>query len=378
MYLTEPAKSKFGPEESVTTDVVVIDDEPSMCEGCRQTLEAEGYRAAVAPDGPRGLALVEQDRPSVVIVDLKIPHMSGVEVLAKLSEIDPTIVSIVITGYPSIDSAVESMRTGAFDFLTKPFEPDQLLDSVRRGIELSQARKRVQPRPAGLAPAEVSETAALDKPDVLLRGLEALGQYYSLGLGKRDFLEELSHLEVEAKYHAETLGQIRKKEKAIRDIVQDLRVVDEVVAKHEYKKTALLQILLDVQTRLNWVPRHALKWISRRLKVALGSLYSIATFYEALSLEPRGAHLVEICTGTACHVRGAPRLNTTVSALLGIQPGETDPEQVFTLRTVHCMGCCALAPVIKIDDQYYSNPSMQKLERILSSYRDKREQTCQN
>lgn len=377
MYVTEPATSKLGPE-GPTTDVVVIDDEPSMCEGCRQTLEAEGYRADVAPDGPRGLALVERSHPRVVIVDLKIPDMSGVEVLAKISEIDPTIVSIVITGYPSVDSAVESMRTGAFDFLTKPFEPERLLDSVRRGVELSELRERARPRLIAPERPEVPETAALDKSDVLLRGLEVLGQYYSLGLGKHDFLEELSHLEAEAKYHAETLGRIRKREKAVRDVVEDLRVVDEVVAKHEYKKSALLQVLLDVQTRLNWLPRHALRWISTRLKVALGSVYTIASFYEALSLEPRGAHLVQICTGTACHVRGAPRLNTSVSALLGIQPGETDPDQMFTLTTVHCLGCCALAPVLKIDDQHYSNPSMQKLERIFSSHRDKREQTCHN
>jgi len=373
MYASEPATSRLGPDGAATTDVVVIDDEPSMCEGCRQTLEAEGYRAAVALDGPRGLALIEQGHPRVVIVDLKIPQMSGVEVLAKISEIDPTIVSIIITGYPSVDSAVESMRTGAFDFLTKPFEPDRLLDSVRRGIELSELRKRVQPRPFVLERAEVPEGAALDKPDVLLRGLEVLGQYYSLGLGKRDFLDELSHLEAEAKYHADTLGQIKEKEKAVRDIVRDLRVVDEIIAKHEYRKSALLQVLLDVQTQLNWLPRHALRWIARRLKVALSSIYTLATFYEALSLEPRGKHLVQVCTGTACHVRGAPKLSSSASALLGIGPGQTDGEQMFTLKTVHCMGCCALAPVIKIDDRYHSNPKMRRLQKIFGSYRERRE-----
>ena len=369
MYLREPAKSEWGPERAATTDVVVIDDEPSMCEGCRQTLEAEGYRAAIALDGPHGLALVEHGHPRVVIVDLKIPDMSGVEVLARISEIDPTIVSIVITGYPSIDSAVESMRTGAFDFLTKPFEPDQLLDSVRRGIKLSELREQARPRPPALERAEVREAPAFDRPDVLLKGLEVLGQYYSLGLGKRDLLEELRHLEAEAQYHAQTLGQIKEQEKAIRDVVRDLRVVDEIVAKHEYKKSALLQVMLDVQSRLHWLPRHALSWISRRLKVALSSLYTIATFYEALSLEPRGRHLVQVCTGTACHVRGALGLLTRVSLVLGINPGQTDSEQLFSLETVHCLGCCALGPVVAVDDAYYSNPSTREIERTVAKYR---------
>jgi NADH-quinone oxidoreductase subunit E len=139
----------------------------------------------------------------------------------------------------------------------------------------------------------------------------------------------------------------------------------------------VLQILLDVQSRLNWLPRHALKWISRRLKVPLASIYTIGSFYEALSLEPRGAHLVEICTGTACHVRGAPRLQATLSVLLGMQPGQTDPQQVFTLKTVHCMGCCALAPVVKIDDRYYHNPTLRQLEKIIESYRQERQPSCQ-
>ncbi len=372
MFLDEVATAGATARRDTMTDVLVIDDERSMCDGCRQTLEAEGLRAVTAPDGPRGVELVERTHPRVIVVDLKMPGMSGMEVLAKVSEIDPTIVSIVITGYASIDSAVESMKIGAFDFLTKPFEPEQLIDSVKRGMELSETRQKARP-PARAAPPEA---AALDAPQVALRGLEVLGQYYSLGLKRRDFLDELKNLEAESRFHAETLGRIREKEKVVLQVVEDLRVVDEIVTRHEYRKSALLQILLDVQSELNWLPRHALKWVSRRLKVSLASIYTIASFYEALSLEPRGEHLVEICTGTACHVRGAPRLQATASALLGIEPGQTDPDQVFTLKTVHCMGCCALAPVVKIDDRYYSNPSLRELRKVFDSYRQKKEQPC--
>jgi NADH-quinone oxidoreductase subunit E len=264
---------------------------------------------------------------------------------------------------------VESMKVGAFDYLTKPFAPDQLLDSVKHGMEVSEKRKAMA-RPAVAPEAEeTAEGQVLDQQTAALKGLELLGQYYSLGLDKRDFLDELVHLETEAKFHAETLGRIKEREKTIREVLQNLRMVDEVIAQYDYGKSAVLQVMLEVQRRLNWLPRHVLKWIARRLKVSLGSLYSIANFYEALSLEPMGAYLVEICTGTACHVRGADRLNTTVSALLGIQPGQTDSDMTFTLKNVHCLGCCALAPVMKIGQQYYSKPTMKELEGIFDSLR---------
>jgi NADH-quinone oxidoreductase subunit E len=372
MYLNEVTQSRQGGAGS-RADVVVIDDEDSMCEGCRQVLEADGYHTLTAPDGPRGLELVQQVHPRIVLVDLRMPGMSGMDVLAKVSDIDPAIVSIVITGYASIESAVQSMKIGALDFLAKPFRPEQLLDSVRRGMEASRTREQAVAPPQMEAPPRPMEA-----PDAALRGLEVIGQYYSLGLGKRDLLDELRHLEGEAQYLAETLGRIKEKEQVLLEVVTDLCLVDEMIARHEYRKSALLQILLDVQTRLNWLPRHALKWISRRLKVPLASVYTIANFYEAFSLVPRGAHLVEICTGTACHVRGASGVEATVTAILGIEPGQTDAERLFTLKTVHCMGCCALAPVIKIDDRYFSNPTMKELQKVFASYGQAKEQPCQS
>jgi NADH-quinone oxidoreductase subunit E len=123
-------------------------------------------------------------------------------------------------------------------------------------------------------------------------------------------------------------------------------------------------VLLDVQEKFRWLPRHILNWISGRLNIPLREIYIVANFYEAFSLEPRGRHTIQVCTGTACHVRGAPELLTRVSVLLGLQPGQTDNKQNFTLETVHCLGCCALAPVIQIDSQYYHDPARNKLEKI--------------
>ena len=142
------------------------------------------------------------------------------------------------------------------------------------------------------------------------------------------------------------------------------------------KKGAFLEYYLIKKIKMNWLPRHTLKWISIRLNIALASIYSIASFYEALSLEPQGEHIVQVCQGTACHVRGASGLMERISSLLGIQPGETDSNQVFTLKSVRCLGCCALAPVIKIDDKYYSNPSVAKLKKILHANKEESKISC--
>ena len=355
------------------TDVVVIDDEESICEGCRQTLETGGYRSEIARDGIQGLKLVEQSHPRVVLVDLKMQGMNGMEVLTKLSEFDPSIVSIVITGYGSIDSAVETMKIGASDFLTKPFTPEKLLESVNRGMELSQAGKEKGVTERTDQPLRIPEKAPLNKQNVLLNGLEVLGQYYSLGLKERQFFSELKYLESEAEQHAERLGRVEEKEKTVLDIVHDLRLVDNIIQGYGYKKNVLIQILMDIQAELNWLPIHTLKWVSMRLNIPYANICSITNFYNIFSLEPRGDHIIEICMGTACHVRGAAGLMERVSSLLGVQPGETDSEMLFTLKSVHCMGCCALAPVMKIDEQYKSNPKVSDLKKRFDNYKGKEE-----
>jgi len=115
--------------------VLVIDDEDSMREGCRQVLADDGYRAEVAENGEQGLRLVRQLGPRIVLVDLKMPGIGGLEVLARIREIDPSIATVVITGYGTIDSAVEAMRTGASDYLCKPFDDKVLLGAVERGVK---------------------------------------------------------------------------------------------------------------------------------------------------------------------------------------------------------------------------------------------------
>jgi NADH-quinone oxidoreductase subunit E len=361
--------SKQVASESTTPplDVLIIDDEEVFAEACSQTLESKGYRVAVAKNGQQGLQMAGTAHPSVVLLDLKMPGMDGMEALGRLAKIEPTAVPIVVTGHGTVDSAVESMKIGAFDFIAKPCEPEKLIESVRRGMSLSVIRKES---------ATGDQPHASNKYDLLLQGLDVLGEAYSMGLEKRQLLDELTYLENEAKYHAESLGQIKKKERAILDIRNELLEADAIMRKYEFQKNALIQVLLDVQERFRWLPRHILNWISGRLNIPLREIYVIANFYEAFSLEPRGRHTVQVCTGTACHVRGSAETLIRISTMLGLQPGQTDSDQEFTLETVHCIGCCALAPVVQIDSQYHRDPSRSKLEKIFKSLKKEEAEEC--
>jgi len=115
--------------------ILVIDDEQAMRDSCRQALTKNGYLTETAEDGDSGLQKIRQIKPDLVLVDLKMPGMSGMELLEKIHDIDPNIVSVVITGYATIESAVEAMKRDAYDFLPKPFTPDQLRIVTRRGLE---------------------------------------------------------------------------------------------------------------------------------------------------------------------------------------------------------------------------------------------------
>jgi NADH-quinone oxidoreductase subunit E len=302
-----------------------------------------------------------------VILDLDIPGSNGLEILERLSEAEPTAVSIVVTANATVDSAVEAMKHGAFDFLTKPVDPEKLLETVRRGLDLSSLRKEAAGAGAG--------TDASKKYDLLLQGLDVLGEAYSIGIEKKQLLDELAFLENEAKYHAESLGQIKKKERAILDVRNDLAEVDAILRKYGFQKNSLIQVLLDVQEHFRWLPRHILNWIAGRLNIPISKIYVIANFYEAFSLEPHGRHTIQVCTGTACHVRGASETLSRISTTLGIGEGETDKDQIFTLETVHCLGCCALAPVVRVDSDYYRDPSKSKFDKIIKTLK-KEEETC--
>lgn len=216
--------------------------------------------------------------------------------------------------------------------------------------------------------SKLEQGSGLSKTEILLRGLEIISEYYSLGLDHEPLMYELSKLEKEAIHHSEALKRIRKREESIKEMVQELRDVDKVIDKYQCDKSMLIQILLEIQAKNHWLPKTALMWVSERLNVPMTQILHIASFYKAFSLEPRGEHLVRVCLGTACHVRGGPRILETAERVLGIKAGETTSDLKFTLESVNCLGCCALGPVIVVDGEYHGKLAPSKVGKILAIY----------
>ena len=142
-----------------------------------------------------------------------------------------------------------------------------------------------------------------------------------------------------------------------------------LIDKHVGNSGSTIAILEDIQASFNYLPRVALEIVAERTGCSLVDLYGIATFYTSFSLEPRGDHLVSVCAGTACHVRGAPDILEEFEGTLGIQPGATTEDRSFTLAKVNCLGACALGPVTVIDGEYCRNVKKSHVKQLVDSYR---------
>ncbi len=144
--------------------------------------------------------------------------------------------------------------------------------------------------------------------------------------------------------------------------------VDAILQKYQRNKRFLVSILQDIQREYYYLPKDILKQVSQALDVPLSQIFGVATFFKAFSLEPRGRHLINVCVGTACHVRGATRVLDAIERETGIRPGETDSDLRFSLEAVNCLGCCALGPVIVVDGEYHGKLSPASAVEVLNGY----------
>jgi NADH-quinone oxidoreductase subunit E len=144
--------------------------------------------------------------------------------------------------------------------------------------------------------------------------------------------------------------------------------IDNIIDKYPSDPSSLIQVLLEIQNEYRWLPKEALEKVSKKLKVPLNRIQHIVTFYKAFSVVPKGRHEIHVCTGTACHVRGAPRLLDKIQDLTGLMPGLTDQDFKFSLETVSCVGCCALGPVMVVDGEYHGKMAPAKSEDVLKNY----------
>jgi NADH:ubiquinone oxidoreductase subunit E len=155
------------------------------------------------------------------------------------------------------------------------------------------------------------------------------------------------------------------------DLTQEMKAdCDKIIEEYSEDAGPLIPVLQDINLKYNYLPELALKYVAERLEIPLAQVYNVATFYTSFSLTPRGKHIVKVCQGTACHVRGGAAVLDEIKRSLGVEDGETTENMNFTLETVNCLGACALGPVVVIDDEYHPT-SPAKVDKLLKKYKEK-------
>ena len=149
----------------------------------------------------------------------------------------------------------------------------------------------------------------------------------------------------------------------------DPAVLDQIIdQKFGGSKSHLIMILQAIQNEYGYLPEEALVYTADKLDVPLSHIYSVGTFYSTFSFVPKGRHVLTVCMGTACHVRGAKRVLDTMAKTLEVAPGDTTDDMRFSLETVRCVGCCSLGPVVRVDQDTHGLVTRDELERIIDQY----------
>lgn len=150
--------------------------------------------------------------------------------------------------------------------------------------------------------------------------------------------------------------------------LKDIEIVNNIIKEFEISEKSLVSILQKANDTYNYLPQPVLRYIADRLNMPVSVVCRIATFYNAFSLEPRGKHIITICLGTACHVKGAERITETFESELGIKRGTTTQDMLFTLEAVRCIGCCGLAPVLKVGEEIHGQMTKGGIPELLNFY----------
>jgi NADH-quinone oxidoreductase subunit E len=287
--------------------VLLFEREKKPRERLKTALEEAGYEVRAVVDARAFLAALEEGPPHAVIMDLDLPGGEGMDLLRGVRVSSPDIPVIVETAEPTVEQAVEVIKRGAYNYVSKTSPASTVVDILSHALE----RER---------------------------------------------------MEVESRERA--------RERKIRtfDDPASLAVIDGILAKHHYSGSMLISYLQDIQKELNYLPQEALRFVARRVNVPLPRVYGIATFYKSFSLKPRGEHMIQVCLGTACHVKGGTNIVERFERELGIKTGDTTYDDRFSLESVRCVGCCGLAPVFVIDGQFFGKMTQEKIPEVLGRY----------
>ena len=149
---------------------------------------------------------------------------------------------------------------------------------------------------------------------------------------------------------------------------EDMKIMNNIIGDYQDSEGVLVPILQKANDAFNYLPESVLKYTADKLNMPLSLVCRIATFYKTFSLKPRGKHIISVCLGTACHVKGAGRVTAAIESELGIKKGETTEDMKFTIEAVRCIGCCGLAPVLKVGENIHGLMTKTKVPELLSTY----------
>lgn len=287
--------------------VLILETQKKQRDRLTEKLEEAGYDVRIAESGQLLLSEVSTHPPHAVILDIDLPGDEGMHVLKAIHDILPELPIIVEAIDPTVEQAVEVMRRGAHNYISKR---------------------------SPLATA----------------------------------VEVLSHALERERMEAETKEKAKERKIRTFDDPASLASIDRILARHHYSDSMLISYMQDIQDELRYLPQEALRFIARRLNVSLPRVYGIATFYKSFSLRPRGKYMIQVCMGTACHVRGSGNILQSFERELGIPSGETTYDERFSLESVRCVGCCGLAPVFIINGKFYGNMTQEQVPKVLSKY----------
>ena len=152
-------------------------------------------------------------------------------------------------------------------------------------------------------------------------------------------------------------------------MVEEGKFIDSCLQKHG---KFLIPILQEIQQYYNYLPEEMLRTVAEKMHIPFIDVYGVATFYQSFNLAPKGEHTITVCTGTACYIRGGPKIVEAVSRELKIEAGKTTDDMEFTLETVNCLGCCAIGPTVIVDGEYYGEMTAQKTLNLLRSLKEEK------
>jgi len=280
----------------MVSKILVIDDEKIVGESLRKIFSGENYEIETAYNGQEGLRKARGESFDLMLVDLKMPDISGLDVISAIKEEQPDAMIIMITGYSAVDSAVRALKTGAFDYIPKPFTPGEISVVVESALET-----------------------------------------------KNRLAKEKQEQEAFYRLYREAFYKPYKGEEA-----------------------ELIPILQHVQAEIGFLPEESMLDTAKFIGVPKSRVYAVATFYKQFRFTPIGRNHVVLCRGTACHVKGAPRILEEVEKQLGIKEGKTTPDMEYSLETVACIGCCSLSPCIMINNKVYAKITPRKVTELFA------------